>query len=80
MAISGVSSYSSSVFQTPGVRPPDNTTGTRVQPVPPSTEEQTERTASAQNQQQTNTNPTDNERQEAVSAGRTRGSFVNISA
>lgn len=79
MAIGGVSSYSSSVFQTPGVRPPDNTTGTRVQPVPSSTEEQTERTASTQSQQP-NTSPTDNERQEALSAGRTRGSFVNISA
>lgn len=79
MAISGVSSYSSSVFQTPGVRPADNTTGTRVQPVQSSTEEQTERTSSAQSQQP-NTNPSDNERQEALSAGRTRGSFVNISA
>lgn len=77
MAISGVSSYSS-VFQSPGVRPAEN--GARVQPVPPA-DQQAQQTASAQqDNQQPNTNPTDNERQEAVSSGRTRGSFVNITA
>lgn len=78
MAISGVSSYSSSVFQTPGVRPADN--GTRVQPVPPPDQQAPQASSTQNNQQQPNTNPTDNERQEALSAGRTRGSFVNISA
>jgi len=78
MAISGVSSYSSSVFQPPGVRPAES--NTRVQPVPPS-DQQTQQTASTQqDNQQTNTNPTDTQRQEAASSGRTRGSFVNITA
>ena len=78
MAISGVSSYSSSVFQTPGVRPAENST--RVQPVPASDQQAQQTSATQQDNQQTNTNPTDTERQEAVSSGRTRGSFVNITA
>jgi hypothetical protein len=78
MAISGVSSYSSSVFQTPGVRPAES--NTRVQPVPPAEQEAQQAAATQQDNQQTNTNPTDNERQEAVASGRTRGSFVNITA
>ncbi|MBP7340278.1 hypothetical protein [Niveispirillum sp.] len=78
MAISGVSSYSSSVFQTPGVRPAES--NTRVQPVPPADQQAQQATATQQDNQQTNTNPTDNERQEALSSGRTRGSFVNITA
>lgn len=78
MAISGVSSYSSSVFQTPGIRPQENSA--RVQPVPPADQQAQQATATQQDNQQTNTNPTDNERQEAVASGRTRGSFVNITA
>ncbi|MFV3076790.1 hypothetical protein [Niveispirillum fermenti] len=76
MAISGVSAYSS-VFQTPGVRPADTA---RVQPVPPAEQEAQQAATTQQENQQTNTNPTDNERQEALTAGRTRGSFVNITA
>lgn len=78
MAISGVSSYSSSVFQTPGVRPQEN--NARVQPVPPADQQAQQASTTQQDNQQTNTNPTDNERQEAVASGRTRGSFVNITA
>lgn len=78
MAISGVSSNSSSVFQTPGVRPAES--NTRVQPVPPSDQQAQQTASTQQDNQQTNTNPTDNERQEAVASGRTRGSFVNITA
>lgn len=75
MAISGVSAYSS-VFQTPGVRPADTA---RVQPVPPA-EQEAQQAATQQENQQTNTSPSDTERQEALNAGRTRGSFVNITA
>lgn len=78
MAISGVSSYSTSVFQTPGVRPAEN--GSRVQPVPPADQQAQQAAATQQDNQQPNTNPSDNERQEAVASGRTRGSFVNITA
>ncbi|MFV3130016.1 hypothetical protein [Niveispirillum sp. KHB5.9] len=79
MAISGVSSYSSSTFQPTGVRPAES--NTRVQPVPPA-DQQAQQTAAAtqQDNQQTNTNPTESQRQEATASGRTRGSFVNITA
>lgn len=78
MSISSVSSYSS-VFQSPGTRPVDY--GTQVQPVQ-AAQQQAEQTAASaqQDSQQTNTNPTDNERQEAINAGRSRGNFVNITA
>ncbi|HYC03003.1 MAG TPA: hypothetical protein VED40_06900 [Azospirillaceae bacterium] len=46
-----------------------------VQAVPPVSRDDQQQ---AQQQQQTNTAPTETERQDAVSAGRTRGSFVNI--
>lgn len=78
MAISGVSSYSTSVFQTPGVRPTDN--GARVQPVPPPDQQAQQAATTQQDNQQTNTNPSESQRQEAVASGRTRGSFVNITA
>lgn len=79
MAISSISSGSTSVFQTPTVRPADNTT--RVQPVP-APDQQAQQTAAAdqQDNQPTNTNPTDTQRNDAIASGRTRGSFVNITA
>ncbi len=76
MAISGVSSYSSSVFQAPGVRPAES--NTRVQPVPPPDQQAQQTAATQQDNQQTNTNPSDSQRQDAAASGRTRGSFVNI--
>ena len=78
MAISSISSGSTSVFQTPTVRPADNTT--RVQPVPPPDQQAQQTAATQQDNQQTNTNPTETERRDAVASGRSRGSFVNITA
>lgn len=77
MAISSVSSYSSqSVFQSPGVRPAES--NNRVNPVPASDQQAQQAAATQQDNQQSNTNPSETERRDAVSAGQTRGSFVNI--
>lgn len=80
MAISGVSAYASQVVsQSPTVRSTDG--GSRVSAVSPVEQETTTQQTAQQEQAQTqNTTPTDSERQEAVQAGRTRGSFVNITA
>ena len=79
MAISSVSSNSSqSVFQSPGVRPAENTA--RVNPVPAADQQAQQTAATQQDNQQTNTSPSETERQDAVASGRTRGSFVNITA
>lgn len=79
MSVSSISSYASqAVAQSPTVRTTDG--GFRAQPVQPV--EAAERETTAQQQQETaqNTEPTEQERQQALQSGRTRGSFVNITA
>lgn len=69
---------SSSVFQTPGAsRPPQS----NPPPAPPANDDdQAQPTQASAPQRAPNTSPSEDERKEAESAGRTRGSFVNVQA
>jgi hypothetical protein len=79
MAISGVSAYASqAVTQSPTVRSTDG--GSRVQAVNAVQQENTTNQAEESRESVQNTSPTESERQEALQAGRTRGSFLNITA
>lgn len=81
--IDSTTSGYSATFLTPGVRPTDPTGQfNQVQPVPPvnNQDQQAQTQATTPATQTVNTNPTDEQRTAALSAGKTRGSFVNISA
>ncbi|SNR84036.1 hypothetical protein SAMN05880556_10148 [Azospirillum sp. RU38E] len=79
MAISGISAYASqAVSQSPTVRSTDG--GSRVQAVGAVQQDNSSNPAEESRESVQNTAPTENERQEALQSGRTRGSFVNITA
>ncbi len=79
MAISGISAYASqAVSQSPTVRSSDG--GSRVPAVNAAQQDNSSNPAEESRESVQNTAPTENERQEAVQSGRTRGSFVNITA